>query len=357
MKKIIMTLVLVLMLAVPTQSLAAVQFNDVTDRTQNGILEKLVAEGLVSGTSAKTFTPNRKVTRGEMAVFLNRAFDLKAVRPAGTFKDVPKTHKYYSAIQSLYRADIINGAEGKFMPSNPVTREQIAIVFTRLLNLNVEQTTKFKDVPKTHVSNMFVGALVAKGITSGYTDGTFKPKTHVTRMQFSTFLYRSLYGKEPVLANRKITSLSKYSATKLSYAKYKHNFFNETDYVSFNILRNGDSEFKDWDINMRGLSVYVEGSDWVFFNLYDIEGMEENKVRTQKITDMNDFVTQHTEKTKVIFDQPIKVDGKTFTNALKVTSTYSYGSTWTFYVIEGYGIVKVFEDEKVMWELVDYDLR
>lgn len=53
--------------------------------------------------------------------------------------------------------------------------------------------TGFSDVPSTHGFYTAIMDCAAKGITSGYADGTFRPTNSVTKAQFSVMLSRAFY--------------------------------------------------------------------------------------------------------------------------------------------------------------------
>ena len=55
----------------------------------------------------------------------------------------------------------------------------------------------FSDVPSSHPFFTEIEALAASGIVTGYTDGTFRPSTDVTRMAMAAFLYRALELPDP----------------------------------------------------------------------------------------------------------------------------------------------------------------
>lgn len=54
-------------------------------------------------------------------------------------------------------------------------------------------STGFTDVPDSHYAAAAIQNCVAKGITSGYSDGTFKPAAPVTRAQFCVMIARAFY--------------------------------------------------------------------------------------------------------------------------------------------------------------------
>lgn len=62
----------------------------------------------------------------------------------------------------------------------------------------------FLDVPENHTFYAAVMDCAAKGITSGYADGTFKPTASVTKAQFSVMLSRAFYSSEVEKYNTKV---------------------------------------------------------------------------------------------------------------------------------------------------------
>lgn len=52
----------------------------------------------------------------------------------GRFSDVPKTHVYYKEIERVFSEGLMNGyGDGRFGANDPVTRGQLAVILTRLL--------------------------------------------------------------------------------------------------------------------------------------------------------------------------------------------------------------------------------
>lgn len=54
-------------------------------------------------------------------------------------------------------------------------------------------STGFSDVPDSHYAAAAIKNCVAKGVTSGYSDGTFRPAAPVTRAQFCVMIARAFY--------------------------------------------------------------------------------------------------------------------------------------------------------------------
>ena len=92
--------------------------------------------GIVKGTSAGTFSPDRPVTRAQTAAFLARLWrNVRAIRPESTigFSDVPEGHFARTDISCLNTLGIVKGTSaGTFSPDGPVTRAQTAAFLARL---------------------------------------------------------------------------------------------------------------------------------------------------------------------------------------------------------------------------------
>jgi len=91
--------------------------------------------GITTGTSPTTFSPNRPVTRGEVATFLWRSTGSPA-QGSSPFADVPAAAFYYDAISWMSALEITNGTgPTTFSPNRPVTRAQ-AVTFLWRFNYN-----------------------------------------------------------------------------------------------------------------------------------------------------------------------------------------------------------------------------
>ncbi|WP_342558914.1 putative Ig domain-containing protein [Metasolibacillus sp. FSL K6-0083] len=166
-----------------------IPFHDVERHWAKEMIEELTALGIIQGFEDGTFRPNAPISRMHVAVLLTRVFSLDAVREADGFSDVPSTHPYYEAIQTLQQAGIIDGANGAFLPAENMTRAQLAKVLVGVLELTPEGTSSFVDVASSHWSAGYIATLEREGITLG-DSGYFRPNEPVTRAQFVTFLYR-----------------------------------------------------------------------------------------------------------------------------------------------------------------------
>ena len=116
------------------------------------------------------------------------------------FSDVPSSNKNSGYIQSAAEAGIINGYDGGlFKPTTQVTRGHMAAFIARAFDLPAGSKT-FTDVPSNHTAFDAVKQLAAANITTGYADGTFKPQNNLTRAHISAFLARAIRYQETGVA-------------------------------------------------------------------------------------------------------------------------------------------------------------
>ena len=136
--------------------------------------------GITKGYSDGTFGINRDCTRGEMMMFLWRYAGKPA--PAAVskspFTDVPTTHAFYKAILWGSQKGITKGySDGTFGINKNVSRGECMMFLWRLKGKplpNAVWASPFKDVPMSHT---FFKAILwgsQKGVTKGYTSGPKK---------------------------------------------------------------------------------------------------------------------------------------------------------------------------------------
>ena len=91
-----------------------------------GAVAWAVEQGITSGTSDTTFSPNVSCTRAQMVTFLWRANGSTEVTGTTPFSDVSAETYYYNAVLWAYEQNITNGTGGgKFSPDATCTRAQM----------------------------------------------------------------------------------------------------------------------------------------------------------------------------------------------------------------------------------------
>jgi hypothetical protein len=151
--------------------------------------------GIINGYDDGTFRTDKDVTRYEAAIMIVKALGLNTNnKPVPSFTDVSNKHWAYDAVATAVDAGIFEDAN-KFNGSLPLTREQMAKILVDAYDLKGTTSTTFTDVPKNRWSSNYISTLLHNNITAGFTDGTFRPTSSVTRAQYAAFLARLLDDK------------------------------------------------------------------------------------------------------------------------------------------------------------------
>ncbi len=148
---------------------------------------------ITSGTSATTFSPDASCTRAQAVTFLWRAAG--SPKPSSTknpFTDVKAGTYYYGAVLWAVEQGITSGTTSTtFSPDTVCDRSQIVTFLYRANGSPSANGEAFSDVPSNSYYSSAVKWAVAQGITSGTSNTTFSPSANCTRGQIVTFLYRT----------------------------------------------------------------------------------------------------------------------------------------------------------------------
>lgn len=153
-----------------------------------------VSNGITSGTSGITFSPNAACTRAQVVTFLWRAAGSpKPASNVNSFADVPADAYYRDAVLWAVEQGITNGvSEGRFDPNATVTRGQtVAFLYRAAGRPSVSGSSVFHDVDAGAYYEDAVTWAYQKDITGGTSSSQFSPDAACTRAQIVTFLYRA----------------------------------------------------------------------------------------------------------------------------------------------------------------------
>lgn len=103
----------------------------------------LAEAGGINGYKDGAFQPNKTITRAEMASLIVKAYDLKADESATTpFTDVPTNSWYAGAVKALYANKVTTGkgSVNTFAPNDSVTRGEMAVFVQRASQLKLGTT-------------------------------------------------------------------------------------------------------------------------------------------------------------------------------------------------------------------------
>lgn len=145
-------------------------------------------EGFLDG----TFRPTAEITRAQALTLIGRAKGLDGKQRMTNFPDVNPSSFASGYIQSAVDAGITGGyPDGTFQPDKLVTRAEMALLIQRAFTLPIPTTANpFSDVSPGMASYDAIRAIVAKKVTTGFSDKTFRPSQPMTRSEYAAFLAR-----------------------------------------------------------------------------------------------------------------------------------------------------------------------
>lgn len=150
-----------------------------------------VENGITSGTTATTFSPNAACTRGQMVTFLWRAAGSPKAAGGNPFTDLDADAYYYDAVLWAVANGITSGTSATtFSPDAVLTRGQTVTFLYRANGAPAVSGGSFADVDANAYYADAVAWAVAEDITRGTGNSTFSPDAACTRGQIVTFLYR-----------------------------------------------------------------------------------------------------------------------------------------------------------------------
>jgi hypothetical protein len=160
-------------------------------------IEWAFAEGITTGSPDGSYRPANEVTREAMAAFLHRLTGQPDPAPPATapFTDVGLDHPFLLDIQWAVDQSITTGfADGTYRPKQPVRRDAMAAFLHRVTGdepPTLPGAPTFTDVPATHTFYEDIEWASAEAITTGFADGTYRPANAVTRAAMAAFLHRT----------------------------------------------------------------------------------------------------------------------------------------------------------------------
>lgn len=148
-----------------------------------------LANGITSGTSATTFSPNAVCTRAQILTFLWRAEGSPAPTISAPFSDVADDAYYGDAAAWAYENKLISG--NLFVGDAPATRADTVTYLWKLAGSpGPSCLNPFTDVPEGSGYRDAVLWALESGITAGPSDTIFAPDDTCTRAEIVTFIYR-----------------------------------------------------------------------------------------------------------------------------------------------------------------------
>jgi len=167
----------------------AITFHDVAGYWAEEQINQLASLDVVKGYPDGKFYPENAVTRAEFVKMLCQLFDLGTSADA-SFADVTADDWFAPFVGAAKAAGLVQGDEENcFNPNKTVSRQDAAVMLSRLLQLEGVDASAFSDSSSvSDYATAHVGALFAVGLINGMDDGSFQPLAKTTRAQAAVML-------------------------------------------------------------------------------------------------------------------------------------------------------------------------
>lgn len=174
------------------QDKSGISFTDTENCFARDYINVLANKKIINGYSDGTFKPNENITRAEFAKMIKLLFEIDSESKV-YYGDVSDGDWFKEYVDVLSGAGIINGFEGRFNPSENITRQDAAVICKRVSDYlkkpmsgekNFADDSDISDYAKESVS-----LLGANGILQGDGSG-FKPLSPITRAETAALLCR-----------------------------------------------------------------------------------------------------------------------------------------------------------------------
>ena len=159
----------------------------------------LANNGITTGVTQTSFAPTRPVTRGEMITFLYRMAGEPRVTGTMPFNDVPANAFFRDAVLWGHNRGIVTGTTATtFSPNNTVTREQVATFLHRYALAHVGFSTSFNAIlnhpDRNQVSDWALNAMFWAFTRNPVqilfeSSGMLRPRTDATRAEVALALH------------------------------------------------------------------------------------------------------------------------------------------------------------------------
>ena len=156
-----------------------------------------VENGITTGVGNDLFAPEQPCTRAQIVTFLWRAAGSPEPKGAASgMSDVVSGSYYEKAVAWAIENGITTGTTtSTFSPDATCTRAQSVTFLYRALKGTASGSANFTDVKSDAFYADAINWAVANNVTNGTSNTTFSPNADCTRAEIVTFLYRAYQGK------------------------------------------------------------------------------------------------------------------------------------------------------------------
>lgn len=165
-------------------------YDDVVDASQLG---------LINGMGFGIFAPHKTATRAQATKILWVMGGSHEAQSVTHFPDVDAFAWYAPAVAWAKENKVVNGyADGNFGPEDPITRQDLVVLLYRWsgeAQEDLSHLSAYKDGGDVSLyAQEAVCWAIEKGILTGYTDKTLRPKNQITRAELAAVMVRYCNG-------------------------------------------------------------------------------------------------------------------------------------------------------------------
>lgn len=180
----------------PKDMLQVKSFYDTEDVPwAEGSINKLSSLGIINGVADGIFNSKAYTYRADFVIVISRLLGLDADFD-NTFSDVENSAYYAKAVSMASGIGIVKGSDGMFMPKNNITRQDVMVILSRVLDMAGKNNKASESVlrgfaDKEDISPYAVSAvsdLVNLGIVNGDDNGRLNPKGFINRAEMAVII-------------------------------------------------------------------------------------------------------------------------------------------------------------------------
>ena len=178
-------------------AVSASGFTDTVGHWAEESINFVVEKGLFSGTSKTTFSPNTAMTRGMFVTVLGRLAGVEVSGGETKFTDVKADAYYAPYVKWANENGIVGGtSDTTYSPDREITRQEMAVMLARYceyakIELKGDADAQFADGAEiADWAKAAVETVVKAGLLKGVGDDRFSPASDASRAQVATLLAR-----------------------------------------------------------------------------------------------------------------------------------------------------------------------
>ncbi|MFB4326751.1 discoidin domain-containing protein [Priestia sp. BR_2] len=174
-----------------------VRLNDIASHWAEASIKRAVELGFVTGYTDKTFKPNKTVSRDEFVVMLVKALKLQGADSSLDFADAGSIQTWAKPyIAQALESGLTSGyADGTFRPKVSIRRAELAAMIVRGLGLKTSEGHELSYADADQIpawAKPYVAAAQEAGVMNGRGDNRFAPAASATRAEAVTVILNML---------------------------------------------------------------------------------------------------------------------------------------------------------------------